>query len=490
VTTRSLTTSAAVSTVAPTEGATQPPPDAPATPPTLARITRTWWPLAASWLFMSIELPALVAVIARLPEPAINLAAYGGVVFPLALIIESPVIMLLAASTALSRDWGNYRTLYRYMMWMGAGLTALHLVLALTPLYFVVVEGIIGVPEPIVAPARIGLILMTPWTWAIAYRRYHQGVLIRFGRSQTVGVGTAVRLVTVGAVLIAGYNLAWQGIVVGTVAVSAGVIAEAIYVHFVVQPVLHGPLRARPAEAVPINARSFWAFYFPLVMTSFLILVAQPIGSAAISRLPNAIASLAVWPAISGLMFILRSPGIAYNEVVVALLDEPKSAPPLRRFAGILIVATTALTVLLTLTPLASFWLRRVQALAPELATLAESTLWLLLPLAGLAVLQSWYQGVILHARRTRGITEAVAIYLLVSAALLALAVYASTAPGLASVAPALPGVTIALATLTIATIAQTVWLWLRSRPARRALGPAAELDVPDEIGIANSLAQ
>ena len=61
------------------------------------RIFKTWWPLAVSWLLMSVELPALSAVIARLPDPEIHLAAYGGVVFPIALIVESPIIMLLAA---------------------------------------------------------------------------------------------------------------------------------------------------------------------------------------------------------------------------------------------------------------------------------------------------------------------------------------------------------------------------------------------------------
>ena len=84
--------------------------EAPHRPLTLARIARVWWPLAASWLLMGAELPALSAVIARLPHPEINLAAYGGVVFPLALIIESPIIMLLAASTALCKDWASYAT--------------------------------------------------------------------------------------------------------------------------------------------------------------------------------------------------------------------------------------------------------------------------------------------------------------------------------------------------------------------------------------------
>lgn len=75
----------------------------------LKQIFLTWWPLAVRWFLMALELPALSAVVARRPNPKINLVAYGGNVFPLVLIIEAPIIMLLAASTALSKDWKSYK---------------------------------------------------------------------------------------------------------------------------------------------------------------------------------------------------------------------------------------------------------------------------------------------------------------------------------------------------------------------------------------------
>jgi hypothetical protein len=121
---------------------------------TLNRILNTWWPLAISWLFMGLELPALSSIVARLPEPKINLAAYGGVVYPLALIIESPIIMLLAASTALSKDWDSYQKIRKFMMWTSAILTGMHILIAFTPVYYLVVEKLIGAPVEIVEPAR------------------------------------------------------------------------------------------------------------------------------------------------------------------------------------------------------------------------------------------------------------------------------------------------------------------------------------------------
>ena len=95
----------------------------------------------------------LSAFVARLNDPKIHLAAYGGVVFPLALLIEAPIIMLLAASTALSKDWASYQKLRMYMLGSGAVLTVFHIFVAFTPFYYTVVGSLISAPEEIIEPA-------------------------------------------------------------------------------------------------------------------------------------------------------------------------------------------------------------------------------------------------------------------------------------------------------------------------------------------------
>ena len=301
----------------------------------LRRIFQNWWPLAASWLLMSGEAPALSAIVARLADPEINLAAYGGVVFPLALIIEAPIIMLLAASTALSRDWASYQRIYRFMMVTSAGLTVLHLLIVFTPIYTLVVEGLLHAPAEIIEPARTGLIIMTPWTWSIAYRRFHQGVLIRFGRSKAITTGTFIRLSADIVILAIGYLIHdIPGIVVATSAVATGVISEALFIGLVVRPVLRNQLRTAPPVDPPLTQAAFMDFYLPLVMTSLISLLVNPIGSAALGRMPFPVESLALWQVLGGLIFMVRSLGIAYNEVVVALLDEVRSSRALRRFAS------------------------------------------------------------------------------------------------------------------------------------------------------------
>ncbi len=65
-----------------------------------------------------------------------------------------------------------------------------------------------------------------------------------------------------------------------------------------------------------------------------------------------------------------------------------------------------------------------------------------------------------MHSRRTRGITEAMAIFLLTSSAIL----WAGVAWGQVT------GLYIGLVAFATSTLMQTVWLWQRSRPAVRAV--------------------
>lgn len=439
-----------------------------AEPLPLRRVVQTWWPLAASWLLMSFEQPMANIVVARLAEPEINLAAWGSIVFPLSLVIEAPIIMLLAASTALSRDWASYRWLRRAMLILGAALTALHLMVALSPLYYVVVGGLIGAPAATVEPARLGLILMVPWSGSIAYRRFNQGVLIRFGHSRAVGIGTLVRLGSEVLVLGSGYLLGTlPGTVVAGSAIAVGVVSEALYTGLRVRPVLRDQVLPAPPAAEPLSLGRFLRFYIPLSLTSLLYLLVQPIGSAALSRMPAALDSLAVWPVASGLLFLFRSLGMAYNEVVVALLDRPYAFRALRRFTVMLAALTTAGVLLVAATPLATLWFGTISALRAPLVELAGSAFWLVLPVPGLNALQSWFQGTIVHSQRTRGVTEAVIVFLLVSAAIQ----WSGVAWG------GVTGLYVGMAGFAVGYLAQTAWLWWRARPA---LAAAARVSVSD----------
>lgn len=427
----------------------------------MKKTAEIWWPLAASWFLMSVELPATSAVIARLGNPEITLAAFGSVVFPISVAVEAPIIMLLTASTALCRDWHSYLKVRHYMMVMGLVLTSLHAFIAFTPFFDFLVGRLMGIPEEVLEPARAGMRIMLPWTWAIAYRRFNQGILIRFGRSRVVSVGTLIRLFTVIGLLAIGWLAgSLPGVIVAALAIAFGVVFEAAFVGGRVRPLVEEYYPEQAAvdknnEVLQmITVASFSAFYIPLAMTSILRLAFQPVISSAVSRSPMALESLAVWPVLYGLFFILRCSGYAFQEVAVSLLDSPGTRPVLSRFAALVSIASTAAFVLIAVTPLSRIWFLNFSGLSEELSRLGEMGIWFGCLLPALSVYQSWFQARLVHLRRTRAITESVIMYIAGSSLVLVISVLSGSMPGLFA----------AVLSLSVGISVQTGWLFWRCR--------------------------
>jgi len=419
----------------------------------MRRVVTMWWPLALSWAMMGLEQPLVGAAVARLPEPEAQLAAWGSFAFPLALVVEAPVIMLLAASTELSRDGPAYRALSRVAHGMGFGLTLLHLLVVATPLYDWLADDVLGLPPTVHEPAWLGLVLLLPWTWSIASRRFHQGVLIRQGQSRAVGWGTALRLGTCCTVLGVGlWDGRGPGVAVGAMALSCGVLAEAIYAALRVRSVK----RALPATQTRplLRGWAFWRFYLPLAMTPLVTLAIMPVGTASVSRMPDPLPSLAVWPMANSLVFVLQAMGLALHEVVVTLLDEPGAREPLRRFALRVGIAATGVLAVLALPPVGYGWFFGVAGLSSELAAFGAGALWIALPIPAMRVAQSWYQGLLVHSRRTRAISEAVVVLAVTCTTVLVVGVRRGEWVGLPVV----------LVAYSAGRVLQTGWLVVRAR--------------------------
>lgn len=426
---------------------------------TLGHVTRLWAPLAGSWLLMGIEMPLVAAVVARLPDTEVQLAAFGSIVYPFSLLVEAPIIMLLAASTALAADTQSHRWLLRFTHLAGIALTALHALVAFTPLFDILATDVIGVPHPVVEPARLGLRIMLPWTWSIAYRRLQQGVLIRLDHSRLVVIGTGIRLSSNAVTLVVGLLIGGlPGIAVGTAGIATGVIAEALFAGWCVRRFATDRLASATPAPRPLALGPFLRFYLPLACTPLIAIAAQPIGSMAMSSMPEAIGSLAAWSPVHALVFLLRSAGFAFHEVVVALYGRPGGPRALDRFARLLIASTVGLLVLLVLTPLGRVWYESVLGLSAELTQVCLIGVALAVLMPGYQVLQSLWQGQLVLARRTAPVTGAVILYLVVVSALLRAAVVWGQMRGLEA----------AVISFTLAGLSQTVWLWAFARKTGR----------------------
>ena len=434
------------------------------------RIFIFWLPLAASWLLMAGEMPFVNAMLARLHEAERMIAAFG-IVGSLSITIESPVIMLLATSTALAATRQSYGVLRRFTLHLMLLTTLAHVLIGWTPLFDVVVRGWMQAPETLVEPVRLGMRLMIFWSAAIAWRRFLQGLLIRFGATRFVGQGTAIRLLTsagVAALLAVSGRVA--GIAVGAIALALGAIVEAAYAYRASRPVIlaHFGPGAPQADVPPLSYGELVRFHAPLGASTLLYLLTQPMISAALSRLPNPEPALAAWAVAAGLLFLVRSPVMALPEVIIARIGtggagSARSALRLFSFrAGLVCLAALAL---MAFTPVGRLYFGTLIGVDANLTDLAIASVQVALLLPFIMAWQNWFRGELTAARATPAVTLAMVANL--STMLLVLTL---------GVAYQAPGVRLAGLALTLSTTAETLTLWAASRRVyllRQRLAPA-----------------
>jgi hypothetical protein len=378
-----------------------------------------WVPLAATWLMMAFEGPFLAAVIARLPDETFNLAAHG-VAFAFAILIEAPVIMLMSAATALVEDRESFVRLRVFARWLGMASTGLLLIILIPPVFGFLMYTLVGLPEAVAELTYGALWLFLPWPGAIGYRRFLQGVLIRAGRTRLVAYGTIVRLVAMaGAALFGFFLLDIPGAWVGAMSLSVGVVAEAGSARWMARHTVREVLAtSMPEGKAHLSFREIAHFYYPLALTSLIGLTVQPMLTFFMGRAPAPVESLAVFPVVHALLFVFRSLGLAFQDAAIALMGERhRHLPELGTFTALLGGAATAVLALVAFTPLADVWFVTISGLTPELSTFAYVPARIMVPLAALSVLLSLQRAILVNVRRTRPITVATAVEVLVIAA-------------------------------------------------------------------------
>jgi progressive ankylosis protein len=353
---------------------------------TYRRIFLFWGPLALTWLMMAFEQPFLIAFIARLNDVKFNLAAFG-IAGSFAMIIESPIIMLMSASTALVTGRNSYRKLKKFTDILNAGITGIQLIILIPPVFNYIVIGLMEVPADVARLAHIALIIFLPWAASIGYRRFYQGILIRNHLTRMVTYGTLVRLLVIVLTGLLLYFAGIKGAYVGAGAMALAVLCEALATRFMVAPTLKTVLQKEDVENKDLRLRDIGKFYLPLALTSVLSLGVNPFVTFFLGRSNKAVESLAVLPVVSSLVFIFRSLGLSFQEVNIALIGKEKqNYNALRNFTFFLGITVTILIILLAFTPLADIWFVNVSGLSKELADLSYLPLKIMILLPALTV--------------------------------------------------------------------------------------------------------
>lgn len=381
-------------------------------PLSYGKIFRFWLPLAATWLMMAAEGPFLAAIIARLAAEKLNLAAYG-IAYAFGLVAESPVIMLMSASTALCHDRISYRRLRNFTLWLCLAVTLVLGLFLLPPLFFFFAETLLGLPREIADLTHHALICLLPWAPAIGLRRFYQGILIAGHKTRRVALATTLRLVGMSGTALFFYQFgSLNGAQVGTLSLTCGVLAEALFTRYLARQTLAEINRKQPtAGTKQMGYREIWGYYLPLALTPFIGLSIHPLVTFFLGKSRDALESLAVMPVIYGLTFVFRALGLSYQEVAIALIGENRdNYCKVRNFAIGLALTTSASLALIAFTPLAGLWFHELSGLSRQLSDFATGPLKVQAIFPSLTVLICWQRALLIDARLTRPVSIATAI--------------------------------------------------------------------------------
>jgi len=370
-----------------------------------------WLPLASTWFMMAVEGPFLAAIIARLAAEKINLAAYG-VAYAFALIAESPVIMLMSASTALSRDKESYRQLRNFSFLLSLTVTLLLGTFLLPPLFNGIIIKLIGLPSEVAVLTHAALLCLLPWPGAIGIRRFYQGVLITRHQTRRVAVSTLLRLSTMASSALLLYVFSsLSGAMIGAIALSGGVVAEALLTRYLARQAIREILLMASNSKQPLNYREIWKYYLPLALTPIIGLSVHPLVTFFLGKSRDALESLAVMPVIYGLTFIFRAVGLSYQEVAIALVGENQNNyRKVKNFAVVLGIGTSAALFLIAFTPLSRFWFQNLSGLNNQLTHFAVLPLQITAIFPALTVLICFQRSMLIVTRVTNPISIATAI--------------------------------------------------------------------------------
>ncbi|MCL6451947.1 MAG: hypothetical protein K6T75_11695 [Acetobacteraceae bacterium] len=411
---------------------------------TVWAILRVFLPLSLSDVIMILSGPILTIGLARLAAPETSLAAYS-VAQNVAILIESPIIMLLHASTALTRYRGLYRPLWRFMVAANLALTALYLAVAFTPLFDLVFRGVLGQPPAVVAAARPAFQLMLLWPAAIGWRRFYQGVLINRRQAGRVALAGLARLGSLALVTFLGVVLRAPGAALAGLALAVSVIAEAVAVTLFAwkgrprgggigrpegsggrgesrEDLGEGAEEATepPPAWAPRTVRAIARWYRPLAMTQVLVWSVRPLINGGIARTVSPEVGLAAWPVAWSTVIMVANSVRAVQQLTLSLLSGEPEYRLLRRFVWAAGLVASAVMALLAFTPLGLGYMRWVLGLRGGLEEIALAALPALKVAVGyplLVALQNWLQGLLIRSGRPRLVNAAAVVGGLVTVA-------------------------------------------------------------------------
>ncbi len=376
---------------------------------TYRRLLSLFLPLALSGILYPISRPIINAALARSPDPITAIVAFA-VAYSISMPLQSPMFGLRQIITALAVDRQMLRIVSRLNLTIGIGSTLAVLLVALTPLYRYIVEGLMDIPSSIARVGPLVLVVIATGPLITAGRGYYQGILVRHGISIPVGVGALGFLIVGSTLLWAGVLWTeWEGALLAAISMMCGQLVYLACVWRPARPIIRDRIPEHSPSIQPEQRSTNYVFrfYLPLAVSTLLMTLVEPVIQGAMARSPQAEASLAAYSVCISFIWLAGAPLWNLQQVVISEVTGRQSLQVVHRFSILVSAVLTLLLAMLALPPVASWLFGSVIGVTGEVKTVAVDGFKWLVPAGLFMGLRSLYHGVLTCRGKTGGIQTA-----------------------------------------------------------------------------------
>ena len=372
-------------------------------PATAARPMRElfffYLPLALTHLMMSGGTPIINAGIARLPEPVEGLAAFA-VAFAFSVFLSSLCFGLEPAVIALVRGPRSFSRVLRFSLVLGFSISALKLMIGLSPLADLVFEDFFGLEAELAARAARTFCIFSPIPFLLAFRSVGRGVLTSVSRTPLIGWGTLLRLLTMIAVVVAGVFTGFvPGPILGILALLAAILVEAVFIGLAALRQV-GRLPGDEEGGAGLSYASIFSFVSPLLISGLFGVSVFSIVNAVVSRTADADMAVSAFSVVRSIVWFIISMLMSFQQLIIAKSATKEERRHVLSFVACVTVVITLFVAVLAYTPLGCWVMRVVIGVRGETLRAAEDTL-LVMPLLPLVIgARSYLRGAAIRDRR------------------------------------------------------------------------------------------
>ncbi|MFP6815276.1 MAG: hypothetical protein VB949_06355 [Pseudomonadales bacterium] len=192
-----------------------------------SKLIRFFVPISTTGVMFALSRPILYAFVARAPDGVFAIAAMR-VAFDLAMMFQQAANQFRHFFVTFGLD--DLPEKRRFMAIVGTGITAIMLLLALTPLSNLIWRDLMAIPEAVRAASADVMLVMCLLPAVIIFRNYYHGRLMVEHRTGGMAAGGILRVVGIYLLAQGCFSLGWLNYVSASLILILGFVIESAVV--------------------------------------------------------------------------------------------------------------------------------------------------------------------------------------------------------------------------------------------------------------------